>query len=454
MLLWEALAGEHPFWRPSLVESARAIEAGAPTLRTLRPDLPRPLAAVRRPRSLPGSSQAAARRPARARVARAEAAPARAGPAERAGLDADPARPPRARGVRRSGGRARGGCPALLPGGLAAGGGGPRRPGRPGARAPGPAGRAGGARAAARELLPRRRARLRGGRARLARRLRARAARRPAAGRRAAARRGGRRGTATARRRRARALGVASRARGRRRRGDGRGRRRVARRAVAADGDLPPAELGLAGAERARVVAATLRDAATAEPALLAAGLVLGAAAALLPAARARGPWWIAAWGAGRSLAALVPVPGVDVLPLAVCIGATCALVWLEPTSARRPGTQGRALDWPRGGNPPPDRAPHHRAEDRVALRGRFRPRVPDARAASRACPQTGQGDGRAPHHLGVAHLRAQRVLRLPLDRRPGPVRRLRGRRCARSWRATRPSTPGGRATRCSRPHG
>src|SRR3954471_23649161 len=30
VLLWEALAGGHPFWKPSLLESARAIEAGGP----------------------------------------------------------------------------------------------------------------------------------------------------------------------------------------------------------------------------------------------------------------------------------------------------------------------------------------------------------------------------------------------------------------------------------------
>jgi hypothetical protein len=43
VLLWEALAGRHPFWRSSLLETARAIEEGAPPLRTLRPDLPRTL---------------------------------------------------------------------------------------------------------------------------------------------------------------------------------------------------------------------------------------------------------------------------------------------------------------------------------------------------------------------------------------------------------------------------
>src|SRR5207253_7780127 len=43
VMLWEALAGRHPFWRSSLLETARAIEAGAPRLETMRPDLPRPL---------------------------------------------------------------------------------------------------------------------------------------------------------------------------------------------------------------------------------------------------------------------------------------------------------------------------------------------------------------------------------------------------------------------------
>jgi hypothetical protein len=41
VMLWEALAGRHPFWRSSLLDTARAIEAGAPPLESLRPDLPR-----------------------------------------------------------------------------------------------------------------------------------------------------------------------------------------------------------------------------------------------------------------------------------------------------------------------------------------------------------------------------------------------------------------------------
>ena len=41
VLLWEALAGYHPFWASSPIETARRIEAGPPPLETVRPDLPR-----------------------------------------------------------------------------------------------------------------------------------------------------------------------------------------------------------------------------------------------------------------------------------------------------------------------------------------------------------------------------------------------------------------------------
>jgi hypothetical protein len=40
VLLWEALAGEHPFWGGDMVETSRKIQQGAPRLETLRPDLP------------------------------------------------------------------------------------------------------------------------------------------------------------------------------------------------------------------------------------------------------------------------------------------------------------------------------------------------------------------------------------------------------------------------------
>src|SRR5579859_5483887 len=45
VLLWEALAGFHPFWGGTLIDMAKSIERGAPTLREQRPDLPRPIVA-------------------------------------------------------------------------------------------------------------------------------------------------------------------------------------------------------------------------------------------------------------------------------------------------------------------------------------------------------------------------------------------------------------------------
>jgi eukaryotic-like serine/threonine-protein kinase len=40
VLLWEALAGHHPFWRESLLETGEEIKTGAPSIREARPDLP------------------------------------------------------------------------------------------------------------------------------------------------------------------------------------------------------------------------------------------------------------------------------------------------------------------------------------------------------------------------------------------------------------------------------
>ena len=40
VLLWEALAGEHPFWGGDMVETSRRIQHGAEPLARLRPDLP------------------------------------------------------------------------------------------------------------------------------------------------------------------------------------------------------------------------------------------------------------------------------------------------------------------------------------------------------------------------------------------------------------------------------
>jgi hypothetical protein len=45
VFLWEALAGFHPFWGGTLMDTAKAISKGAPSLREQRPDLPRPIVA-------------------------------------------------------------------------------------------------------------------------------------------------------------------------------------------------------------------------------------------------------------------------------------------------------------------------------------------------------------------------------------------------------------------------
>ena len=45
-MLWESLAGWHPFWNGSLLETAKRIETGAAPLAQARPDLPKPLCAL------------------------------------------------------------------------------------------------------------------------------------------------------------------------------------------------------------------------------------------------------------------------------------------------------------------------------------------------------------------------------------------------------------------------
>jgi eukaryotic-like serine/threonine-protein kinase len=46
VMLWEALSGRHPFWKPSLLDTGKAIERGAQPLETARPDLPERLRAT------------------------------------------------------------------------------------------------------------------------------------------------------------------------------------------------------------------------------------------------------------------------------------------------------------------------------------------------------------------------------------------------------------------------
>ena len=84
VLLWEALAGRHPFWGGSLLDTARRIEEGAPSLATERPDLDPAIvecvdrALARDPRRRPPAHVLAARlRKVRPRLRRAGRRPPR-----------------------------------------------------------------------------------------------------------------------------------------------------------------------------------------------------------------------------------------------------------------------------------------------------------------------------------------------------------------------------------------
>jgi hypothetical protein len=96
VMLWEALAGRHPFWAPSLLATSKKIESGAPSLAKARPDLPKPLvAAVARalhsdPQQRPSASELAKT----LRLARRKRAGAQAPKPRRAPV---PAAPPVAR---------------------------------------------------------------------------------------------------------------------------------------------------------------------------------------------------------------------------------------------------------------------------------------------------------------------------------------------------------------------
>jgi hypothetical protein len=92
------------------------------------------------------------------------------------------------------------------------------------------------------------------------------------------------------------------------------------------DGSSPP-DLGLAATGDPASVASALWTALTSHPALAVEAIVLAAVATLLPLARARGLWAVAALGAAFVTAALLLAPGVAVAPLVVAVWATCLAV-------------------------------------------------------------------------------------------------------------------------------
>jgi hypothetical protein len=330
VLLWEALAGFHPFWRSSPLDAARAIEAGAPPLRSVRPDLPKPLAAAvdralstdpaRRPSA---AKLASALRGARARE-RAQAPRRLPGPRSVPGIQTVP--------MQRTAGAALAG--------LAAGWTAAALPFFPAGWWLGLAAltavtaflrpRLGLALALAVPILPL-------GNVSLALALLYGAlaagwfalfAREARGGLLAAA--GPLLGTVGA-------LGLAPLG--------SVGLRSPVRRAAAAGAAVllgvtvagiraaplpltdgpPPRDLNLAGSESPGAVASVLLDALVTRPALLIAAAALAAAAALLPYAARRGPWALAAWGGAVLAATLLPAPDITATPLIVAIWATCA---------------------------------------------------------------------------------------------------------------------------------
>ena len=273
VLLWEALAGMHPFWKSGLLESAKAIRAGAPPLASVRPDLPRPLlAAVDAALALdPAARPAAAHLADVLRDARRRRKP------ERRTLPAAP--PALAAPIFPLGNVSLGlavAYAAVASAWFALFAREPRWALLP-AVGPllGPVG--------ALPLLP----------------LLVRPLRSPL--RRAAAA--------------AAAVGVAGAAAG------------VRGTPLPLTGADPPLGLGLAGSDDAGAVARALVEAAGAHPHLVLPALVLAAAAAALPYAEARGRWGVAAFGGGLLAALLLPAPAISALPVVACVWLLCAAV-------------------------------------------------------------------------------------------------------------------------------
>ena len=319
ILLWEALAGKHPFWGVPLSKMAATIEVGAPPLELERPDVPK--------RLLAAIAHALAHDPARRPPAAALARELRAALTGAGTFDEDrkccfntnsraSGRSGRRDGARR---RRRCGDAAVLPLGRCAGDRSRRRThcvlgasGRSRARAR-------GADLPARKRLARPGSRLRRSRARVARALLARRALRARVPRRAAARtdRAARarpgRGHAEPRRR-------ATCCAGARRGHGGRRRRRPARLGspVPAGRGATPRPLGHRQPRHSR------HRAGRGGPGGLALeALALAAIAVALPYART--PWRIAGLGAGALAALLLAAPAAPALPLVAAVWLTCA---------------------------------------------------------------------------------------------------------------------------------
>ena len=92
-----------------------------------------------------------------------------------------------------------------------------------------------------------------------------------------------------------------------------------------------PLALGLAGSDSPTAVGHELWRALATHPALGTEALVLAAAAAAIPFARTRGLWGVAGLGAAVLAATVLPFGPVAALPLAVCTWVTCSALALRP---------------------------------------------------------------------------------------------------------------------------
>jgi Protein kinase domain len=97
------------------------------------------------------------------------------------------------------------------------------------------------------------------------------------------------------------------------------------------DGSLPPLGLGITGSTRPAAVAHAITTELTAHPVLLVEATILAAAAALLPQIRRRGPWPAALYGAALLAGTALVAPAAAFLPLAAAAWVTAAALALEP---------------------------------------------------------------------------------------------------------------------------
>jgi eukaryotic-like serine/threonine-protein kinase len=92
-------------------------------------------------------------------------------------------------------------------------------------------------------------------------------------------------------------------------------------------GSAPAGDLGIEATERPARAGEALLTELAARPELLATAAVLAASAALLPTARARGRWGIAALGAGQITVALLAAPTIPWASFVLCTWALCAVL-------------------------------------------------------------------------------------------------------------------------------